>query len=223
MKKILLISLLVTLGVIVKAQGTVVKASGKIISRQFDYEDFDKVEISRLNGKIEIETGKPFSVNMSLDDNLESFLVVTVSNGTLEISFKNKTKDWWYIEGADIKLKITMPAISFFRNSSNSEITIMGLDEKYFKFDDSGNGDALLSGTVAELSIIKKGNGDIWAENLYSGKTIINKKGNGDIIIHTDLPFLVNGSGNGDITNRGKGHLDESSMIRGNGKVKTKD
>ena len=57
-----------------------VRGSGKIISRTYDYKNFDKVSLTDLSGKIEIEIGKPFSIRADIDDNLLDLLEVEAND-----------------------------------------------------------------------------------------------------------------------------------------------
>lgn len=52
------------------------RGSGKTITKTFDYQNFNKVNFDDLDGKHEIEVGKPFSISITIDDNLANLLTL---------------------------------------------------------------------------------------------------------------------------------------------------
>ena len=51
------------------------KGSGKAITKTYDYKNFDKLSFQDLDGKIEVEVGKEFSISVTIDDNLDKLSV----------------------------------------------------------------------------------------------------------------------------------------------------
>ena len=88
----------------IKAQKGPLNGSGKIISKTFDNKDFDKIELKDFDGKVEIEVGKPFSISIDIDDNLEKLLSVKENNGKLKIEFEGNENNkkvhlwFWYLK-----------------------------------------------------------------------------------------------------------------------------
>lgn len=83
------------------------KGSGKTITKSYDYQNFDKVFFNDLDGKIEVEVGKPYSISITIDDNLLNLLTVSENskNKTLAVSLKGNNNNKLYIEDTKIKSK----------------------------------------------------------------------------------------------------------------------
>lgn len=207
----------------VSAQGKPLNGSGKIVERTFNYENFDQLQIRDLSGKITVETGKPFSVSVSIDDNLEPLLRVSNQNGELQMELEDNENNRRYIEATHIRIVITMPVLNSLRYRSNSDISISGIQQALLKIRAAGNGDIMLSGKTEELDIEKSGNGDLKAEGLLATRVQVQKSGNGDVLINTPNPFRANGSGNGDVINRNEGSPERGSGIDGNGEIRYKN
>ncbi|RKS95008.1 putative autotransporter adhesin-like protein [Flavobacterium limicola] len=195
------------------------KGSGKIITKTFDYKNFDKVYFEDLDGKIEVEIGKPWSILITIDDNLESLLHLSenVSENELKIQFKGNKDNQMYVENNNSKIKITMPEASVIKNSGNSNLSVQNISGHYFKLENTGNGDSNISGTVDVLDIIKIGNGDVDASNLNVKKAELKSTGNGDLIVNVSETLSARLTGNGDIINTGKANFDSGSKKSGNG------
>ncbi|MFM2361800.1 MAG: hypothetical protein RLZZ316_702 [Bacteroidota bacterium] len=195
------------------------KGSGKLVNKVFNDTGFDKINLYDLDGEVVITVGKPFAVAISIDDNLEPLLETTVTAGTLQLQLKNNESNRMYIEDTHIKINISLPEISVLQHSGNSSLQVTGVVGRYLRLNHAGNGDAALTGTIDELEIIKSGNGDVNAGALIAKKVTINKSGNGNCTFFTNQTFIANGSGNGDIINKGTGIANAKSTLSGNGEI----
>ena len=195
------------------------KGSGKISTKNYDYKNFDKVYFEDLDGKIEVEIGKPWSVLITIDDNLESLLSFSenVSENELKIQFKENKNNKMYVEDSNIIIKITMPEASVIKNSGNSDLRVQNISGRYFILENTGNGDSNVSGTVDVLDIIKIGNGDIEASNLNARKAELKSTGNGNLTVNVSEMLSARLIGNGDVINTGKAKFDSGSKKSGNG------
>jgi hypothetical protein len=220
MKKILFAGLLLIVSsVVLNAQNGPLSGSGKIISKTVDYKDFDKISLTDLSGKVEIEVGKPFSIMIDIDDNLEPLLSVSNNNGKLVMELTGNLNNKMYIENTNIKIKISLPEISLLDHHGNDNVRVNGITGNNFRIEKSGNGDVVLSGTVADLEIKKNGNGNVHAGNLIAQQAVVRSSGNGDITVNAAKTFAANGSGNGDIKNIGAALASTGSSRYGNGDI----
>jgi hypothetical protein len=202
------------------AQRGPLNGSGKIIQKNFNYNDFDKLELVDLAGKVVVEAGQPFSVSVSIDDNLAGMLEATVSSGTLHITLRGNRNNKLYIEATGILVKIGMPVVSFIQQNGNNNLLVNGIQGSYFRLKSQDNGNTYLNGQVDELELTASGNGNIYAEKVSAKSITIYKSGNADVYVNTKYPFAANGTGNGNVINRGTGRADSNSGISGNGEIK---
>lgn len=197
------------------------KGSGKIITKNYEYKNFDKIYFKDLNGKIEIEIGKPFSISITIDDNLESLLNFkeNPSEHELKIQFKGNHKNRMYIENTNTIIKITLPEASVIKNIGNSDLTVAHINGGYFRLVNTGNGNSTLSGRTDKLDVIKMGNGDVEAAALMVTNANLKSTGNGNVIVNVSKELSGKLIGNGDIINRGNAKFDSNSKKLGNGKL----
>lgn len=218
MRKLISTLVLVFTTIICNSQ---IKGSGKTIAKTYEYKNFDKVYFEDVDGDIEVEIGKTWSVTVTIDYNLESLLQFkeNPSEHELKIQFKDNRKNRMYIENTNIVIKITMPEASVIKNAGNSDITVNNIIGRYFRLENTGNGDAILSGKIDQLDIEKTGNGDVNSEYLQVKKAKVKNIGNGNVIVNVSVEVTGKLFGNGDIINRGRAKFDSNSTKIGNGKL----
>lgn len=198
-----------------------INGSGKISTKNYDYKNFDKVYFEDVDGNIEVEIGKTWSVTVTIDDNLERFLEFTENSSEyeLKIQFKDNRKNRMYIENTNTTIKITMPEASVIKKTGNSDLIVKNIVGRYFRLENTGNGDSKISGTIDVLDVVKTGNGDVIAENLLAKKADLKSTGNGNVVVNVSKELTGKLSGNGDIINKGKAKFDSNSEKLGNGKL----
>jgi uncharacterized membrane protein YphA (DoxX/SURF4 family) len=201
------------------AQRKPLKGSGIVVNKTFDYKDFDKIILTDLSGKVEVQVGKPFSISVDIDDNLSSLLSVSAGNGKLEMELTGNENNRMYIENTNINIKISLPEISVLEHRGNDNVTVNGITGRNFRMQKSGNGDVILKGSIDEFEITKSGNGDINAANLVAKSVTVNSSGNGDVVVNASNYFNATGSGNGDIKNTGAALANAASSKSGNGDI----
>jgi Putative auto-transporter adhesin, head GIN domain len=205
MKKLFVFISIITLAKMAGAQNGPLTGSGKIIKNTLSLNDFDKVEIKDLDGKVEIEVGKPFSVQTEVDDNLQPLLEVVVKNGILLVYLKGNSNNRLYVENTHIRIHIALPEISVLEHNSNSDLVVNGIGGRYFRIRNTDNGSATINGAIEELDIIKRGNGNVRVDKLVAKHIKVLSSGNGSVFLNTDFPFNARSTGNGKIINSGKG------------------
>ena len=208
-KSSLLILVLLVVSQITKAQNE---------TKTYNFKNFDKVQIENVNGEVEIELGKSYSITVSGKDNAQKQVQIIKSEDNLLVKLDSKfVSDWKSIKV--IKVKIVMPEISKLFNFSNADVSVKNFVGRYFGIENTGNGNVSVVGSVVDhIEIKNNGNGNLETKNIISKKVDISKSGNGDVNIRTDTDFNVEMNGNGDIVNYGKGKAIINKQI-GTGKV----
>ncbi|OAQ43488.1 hypothetical protein A5893_17265 [Pedobacter psychrophilus] len=174
-------------------------------TKTYDFKNFDKVQIENINGEVEIELGKSYSITVSVKDNAQEQVKITKSEDKLLVKLNSKFETDWKNRKV-VKVKIVMPEISKLFNFSNADVSVKSFVGRYFGIENKGNGNISLVGSVVDhIEIKNNGNGNLEAKNIISKKVDISKSGNGDVNIRTDTNFNVEMNGNGDIVNFGKG------------------
>jgi len=187
-------------------------------TKTYDFKNFDKVQIENVNGEVEIELGKSYSITVSVKDNVQEQVQIIKSEDKLLVKLDSKfVTDWKSIKV--VKVKIVMPEISKLFNFSNADVNVKNFVGRYFGIENTGNGNISIVGSVVDhIEIKNNGNGNLETKNIISKKVDISKSGNGDVNTRTDTDFNVDMNGNGDIVNYGKGKAIINKQI-GTGKV----
>jgi uncharacterized membrane protein YphA (DoxX/SURF4 family) len=207
------------LSINVAAQSRPLKGSGNVVTQNFNYTNFDKVKLNDLDGDVTITVGKPFSISISIDNNLENLLATKENNGVLEVALNKNKNNSMYIENTNIKVTITMPSLTALEQNGNNSVIVTAITGNYFKLKSMGNGNVTIMGTIDEMDIVKSGNGAIKSKTTTAKKINIAKTGNGNVEINTDATFEVSKTGNGDIINYGKGKAIITGKNSGNGEI----
>jgi carbon monoxide dehydrogenase subunit G len=216
MKKLITIATVALFNFNAFSQNMELNGSGKTTAKSFDLKDFDKLELKDLNGKIEVQNGKPFSISAEIDDNIIDLIEVKNEAGKLSLSFKGNKNNKLYIEKTNIKIKICMPVITEIDHNGNSELLVTGINGGNLKLSNLDNGNSTFKGNIDFLEITKKGNGDINANELITKMAEINAKGNGEVYINVNDKLQAIVSGNGNVTNIGKAGFGSDSSASGN-------
>ena len=160
-----------------------IKGSGKTSTKTYDYKNFDKVYFEDLDGNIEVEIGKTWSVTVTIDDNLESLLQFkeNTSEHELKIQFKGNRKNRMYIEKTNTSIKVTLPEASVIKNAGNSDLVVKHILGRYFKLKNYGNGNVVVN-VSEEITGKLIGNGDVINKGKAKFSSNSAKIGNGKLI-----------------------------------------
>jgi hypothetical protein len=205
------------------AQNKPLNGSGKTVKKTFAYNQFDKLELTGLNGNVMVTVGKTFAIEVTIDDNLAGLLDVKENNGKLTIGLAGNKNNKLYLEKNKISIAVSMPEISVLKSDANCNIVVQKIVGRYLRVENYSNGSMVLSGTIDQLDITKEGNGNIEAAALIAKNTAARVDGNGTVTIYAKESFAVSGSGNGNVINVGKGKLKAGSEIKGNGEIITSE
>ena len=222
MTRISIITVCLFFSVFVSAQ---LRGSGQTVSKTYDYKNFDKISFEDLDGKIEVEIGKPYNISVVVDDNLEPLLTLTeeTSNKELTVKFRNNKRNWRYIEGSNIVIKISLPNAIQIKNSGNCNITVNNANGSNLLIKNESNGNLDINGSVEKLEIINDSNGNIQAQNLLSKEALVTCLGNGNVTLNCSEKISAKTTSNGNINNVGLAKYDSNSSKTGNGNLNQKN
>lgn len=197
------------------------KSSSKIVTKTYDYKNFDKLTFIGFNEDITIQVGKEFSIVITLKENSEKNLDFDYNEKehALSLKIKPSTEKENYKDRNTYKIKITMPEISVLSNTGNGDVSVTGIMGRYFRAEAKGNGNVVCKGTIDELDIEKLGNGDVVAKELKAQKAKVSSTGNGNVMVNVSDVIVAKNVGNGDVTNNGKAKFSSDSKSVGNGKL----
>jgi hypothetical protein len=199
------------------------KGSGKTITKSYDYKNFDKVNFTDLDGKIDVEIGTTWSISVTIDDNL--FPLLSFKENKLEneltLYFKGNNNNTMYIEDTNLKIKITMPEASVISHSGNSRLNITNVFGRYFRIENCSNATTSISGSIDELEVKNTGNGNVYAENLIAKTAKVKSTGNGNAKVNVTTILEATATGNASVINKGKAKFNSNSSQSGNGRLIT--
>ena len=200
------------------------RGSGQTVTKTYDYQNFNKVNFDDLDGKLEIEVGKPFGISITIDDNLINLLTLIENSDEklLTIALKGSRNNKMYIENTKIKVSITVPFLLEVSNNGNSRLVVTNMNSKNFKSINPVNGSTTLSGIVDNLEVICRGNGNFYADKLTTKNAKIICQGNGNAKVNVSDSVTGLASGNGNIQNIGNAQFSSDSKTSGNGSLNGK-
>lgn len=196
------------------------RGSGIIANKQYDFTNFDKLELLDLDGTITVEIGQKWSIQVAIDENLLPLLAFdeNKSETNLRIFLKDNKNNNKYIENTNINIKITMPEVSVIKHNGNSKLFVHDIVGRYLGIENGSNATTILSGSIDQLDIKNTGNGNLIATQLTTKTAEIKCKGNGNVKVNVVDKIKARFSGNGSVFNSGKAIFENSSTI-GNGRL----
>ena len=213
-----------------------VSGNGKMIEKTRTVGSFDGVGVSGSFDVFLVE-GNEGKIELSVEENLEPYLVTEVNSGSLKIKWK---------KGVNIRTsKSTKVTVHFKKLNSVAlagsgdiiskdkistdrlDVAVAGsgdikLDVNAQSVDAaiSGSGDIELSGKATEFEAAVAGSGDIEAYDLASEKAELKISGSGTIQCSVEKEIVARISGSGDIKYKGNPRI-EDIKVSGSGSVKS--
>lgn len=170
--------------------------SGKLVTVDRKVDGFTKVA-NETGGDVSIEVGKPFSVKVTIDDNLEKMVTTKVVDGELEISSSER------IDPTMLRVEITMPSIEAMAIEGAGDAMIEGVDSPAMTASIEGAGDIVLKGKTKDLGLSIEGAGNIDAFGLNADKVKASIAGAGSINLAASQTLDATIEGAGDIRYHG--------------------
>lgn len=213
-----------------------VTGNGNLTEKTRNVGSFNGVGVSGSFDVFLVE-GNQGKLELSVEENLEPYLVTEVSEGTLKIKWKKGVKvrttkatkiTVHYKKLNKVALAGSGDIVSKNKVSSNDlEVALAGsgdinldLDVQNLKAAISGSGDISLTGNTVDFTGAIAGSGDIKADELKAANAELVISGSGTMKVHVENKIKARISGSGDI--RYKGNPDKEDIkVSGSGTVKS--
>lgn len=212
-----------------------ITGNGNVISEKRNISDVHSIKTSG-SIDIEISNGNSYSLVVEDDENLIPYIVTEVSNGMLNIHYKNN----YSIMDGHAKVMVTVPSLNKISTSGSSDIKGHGtiksdnqldiatsgsgdidleVDAPAINATSSGSGDIALSGRTKNFDCEISGSGDVKCSNLKSENANINLSGSSNSHVFASVGLKVKIAGSGDLYYSGNPASPEIH-ISGSGTVK---
>lgn len=211
-----------------------VKGNGKTINKTRNVGSFDGVGVSGSFDVI-LVAGNEGKLELSVEENLEPYLITEVKDGNLKIRWKKgvnirtskntivtvhfKNINSLAMSGSgDITSKDVIKGNSLKMAVAGSGDIKIDMDVQMAKSAISGSGDIKLSGKATEFEAAVSGSGDVEAYDLKTEKAELKVAGSGSIGISVEKEIVARVSGSGDIKYKGQPRI-EDIKVSGSGKI----
>lgn len=192
--------------------GSGTPGSGKLVTVDRKVSGFTKV-VNEGPADVVVTSGKSFSLQVSIDGNLEQHLKTEVKGDSLVIKTDKS------INPTSCKITITMPSISEFRIEGAGDATIKAVSGSSFEGAIEGAGSLTVSGEAKSAKLSIEGAGDIRAYDLRAESVIASVDGAGTVEVQATKDLTASIDGAGDIRYRGNPST-VKSKVDGAGSVK---
>jgi hypothetical protein len=190
---------------LVGCNAAMVTGSGNVITREFDFSDFDEVEIGHaFQGTV--TQGDDYRVVVRIDDNLEEYLRAEQNGNRVSIGFENMIG----ITRATMEYEVVMPSLTALHASGATEARVSGFSSAdAFTAEASGasriegditTGDLTANASGASTITLNGSGGNVQAD--ASGASTVNLEA------FTTADANANASGASTITVNTTGRLD---------------
>ncbi len=211
-----------------------IKGNGKIINKTRNVGSFDAVGVSG-SFDVFLVAGDEGKLNISVEENLEPYLITEVNNGNLKIKWKN---------GVNIRTSAKTTVTVHFKNinslamagsgdivgkdkikGNSLDVAVAGsgdikvdMDVEQLDAAISGSGDIELSGKATDFEAAVSGSGDVDAYDLKTEKAELKISGSGSIRVSVEKEIVARVSGSGNIKYKGQPRI-EDIKVSGSGNV----
>jgi putative autotransporter adhesin-like protein len=203
--------------------------------------EISAIQTVKTSGSIDVEIkeGDNYSLVVENDENLLAYVITEVSNGTLNIHYKNG----YSVMNDHAKVIVIAPQLNKLVTSGSGDISSNGtiksnqqleintsgsgdvnanVDAPSLKVTGSGSGNISLSGRTKDFDCKISGSGDVKCANLKSENAVIRVSGSSDVHVFASVSLKVNVTGSGDVTYSGNPTSPEIH-IAGSGTVRAQE
>jgi hypothetical protein len=191
-----------------------VKGNGNVKTDMRSLGSFEKLANA---GSIDIilEQGNTEGVEVTTDENLQSYIITEVKNNTLSVHIKENASISSTKLIVKVKCKILRAISSGGSGDVSSENVLksdklaisqggsgdfdLNLNVEKLEISKAGSGDFKLEGKIGELEVSSAGSGDLDASKVSVGETAISMSGSGDVVMPKGTKPKVSSAGSGDV------------------------
>jgi hypothetical protein len=213
-----------------------IKGNGKLIEKTRQVGDFESLGVAG-SFDVFLVKGNEGRIELSVEENLESYLETEVENGKLKVKWKKGSNIYttkkttvtvFFEELSGVALAGSGDIVSRDVISTDEmDIAVAGsgdirLDLKVNSANAavSGSGDVELSGTATAFDAAVAGSGDIEAYGLQSDRADLKISGSGTIHANVKNEIVARVSGSGNVKYKGNPKV-EDIKVSGSGRVTT--
>lgn len=180
-----------------KVTGDCEEGSGKVKTESRSVTGFKAIKVDGVYD-LKITAGKPYSVQVTSDDNLLPFIKTDLKNDTLLISSSRSicTK-------SDLKIQVAMPELNALTSDGSADVDIAGVKNKKFSLNINGAGTIKADGETQQLEIKASGSVDIDTTRLKAKSVSVKMEGAGDAKVFATDTLHANIDGAGSVFYKG--------------------
>lgn len=197
MKRIVLLTLLISLVAGCHRIHDEIAGSGKIRKQEREVSSFNSISTEGAFD-LEIVCQKPPSLEIEGDDNILPLVTTEVSNNVLHIRSLRA-----YSVSEPITLRISVPDLEGISVSGAGSIEVAGIKNEKFEVDAKGAPTIKASGETNLLNVDASGAGKIDAHRLRAARVVVDAKGVAKVEVHALEQLDVTVSGPSHVTYRG--------------------
>ncbi len=195
-----------------------VKGSGHITTQSRVLTSFNHIS---ANGLIDLQVtaNQSQSVTVTTDNNIQPYVMLTVNNGTLQISTK---RDYQLLPSRPIQVVVSAPKLKSIATAGAVKVSVAKINDKTFGLHCSGYSQTMLAGEVDKVSIGIDGAGEVDARKLEAKEVNLDVTGSGKAMVSVSKKLNVKISGTGRVTYYGKPPIINQAVF-GDGKIQKGD
>ena len=206
--------IVLTAGLLVACSGKTVKGNGNVTTQQRSVAQFDHIQASGALTLMIVADKSP-SVTVTTDDNLQSYVLTTVKNNTLDISSK---KDYTLTPTKPITVTVDLKQLKSLTTAGVVNVNVSGIDNNNFNVKSNGTSQLILTGSTEKTSITVAGASNVDARNLIASETNLDVSGTAKARVYASKKLTVKISGSGQVVYYGKPPIINQAVF-GSGKI----
>lgn len=215
MKKLLLLTLLISLVTACHGLHDQVRGSGNLRKEKRETASFSSISTEGAFD-IEVVCQKPLSLEIEGDDNLLPLVSTEVSNNVLRVRSLRG-----YSSSHPVSLKINVPELVGVSSSGAGTFVVTGLKNPKFEISANGAPNIRASGETISLTIDANGAGKIDTHKLRAANVRVDSKGVPNVEVYASDLLDVTVSGPSRVTYQGNAEVRQK--INGPGHVEKKE